>query len=306
MRVPGQARWQAWVWSAAPLSLVFFVSLTAIAQESSPPNIPPDQLVRLTIQNEIGNNQPSIRHMFRSRKQTPKGSQTHIYIETEQAMAGMLVAVNGHPLSPDQKQAELKHLSWLESNPDALRKKHAREKEDSDRTTRIMRALPDAFRYQYAGTEDGTAAIGRPGVKLVRLKFTPNPAYSPPTRAEQVLTGMQGTLLIDPELHRLACIDGKLFQGVNFGWGIFGHLDKGSVFHVQQADVGDNSWEITEMKLNITGKILLFKNLSMISDEVFSDFQRVPDNTTFAKGVEMLKAEEERFAAENHSWSAQE
>ncbi len=40
-------------------------------------------------------------------------------------------------------------------NPEQLRKKQAREKEDADRTLRIVKALPDAFRYEYAGTENG-------------------------------------------------------------------------------------------------------------------------------------------------------
>jgi hypothetical protein len=37
----------------------------------------------------------------------------------------------------------------------------------------------------------------------------------------------------------------------------------------------------------------------MISDETLSDFQRVPDDLTFAKGIELLKAEQERLA-HNH------
>ena len=32
----------------------------------------------------------------------------------------------------------------------------------------------------------------------MRLKFRPNPNYDPPTRVEQVLTGMQGVVLVDP------------------------------------------------------------------------------------------------------------
>ncbi len=157
-----------------------------------------------------------------------------------------------------------------------------------------MKALPDAFRYEYDGTEPGTTTQGKAGDPLVRVKFTPNPSYSPPTRVEQVLGGMQGYLLIDTAQHRIARIDGTLFRDVNFGWGIFGHLDKGGQFRVQQADVGEGCWEITAMSLRITGKILMFKGISMISDEAFSDFQRVPDNLPFAKGADLLKTEQEK------------
>jgi hypothetical protein len=60
--------------------------------------------------------------------------------------------------------------------------------------------------------------------------------------------------------------------------------------------VGDSSWEITAMNLKMTGKILMFKSISMVSDEVFSDFRRVAENLPFAKGVELLKAEQEKLA----------
>jgi hypothetical protein len=40
-------------------------------------------------------------------------------------------------------------------------------------------------------------------------------------------------------------------------------------------------------------------------DEVFSDFHRVPAATSFAKGVEVLKAEEARLSA-NHKPEAAE
>ena len=93
---------------------------------------------------------------------------------------------------------------------------------------------------------------------------------------------MQGYLLIDRSARRIARIDGTLFREVSFGWGIIGHLDKGGHFRVQQADVGDGSWEITQMSLRMTGKILLFKSLSMISDETFSEFHKVPEDLSFA------------------------
>ena len=114
---------------------------------------------------------------------------------------------------------------------------------------------------------------------------------------------MRGDLLIDKSAHRIARIDGTLFRQVSFGWGIIGHLDKGGHFLVQQGNLGlgDGAWGITEMRLNITGKILLFKGLSMVSNEVLSDFQKMPANLTFAQGVEMLKSEQEKLAHDNHA-----
>jgi hypothetical protein len=272
------------------------MTLSALGQKI--PEMPPGELIRVTVANEVAAANTGAKHMFRSHKQIPKGSQTRIYVETTQALAAMLIAINDQPLTAQQQQGEMDHLAWLVNDPEQLRKKHAREKEDEERTLRIVRALPDAFRYEYEGTENSAAGLGKAGDELVRMKFTPNPSYSPPTRVEQVLEGMQGDLLIDKEAHRIARIDGTLFREVTFGWGIIGHLDKGGHFRVQQADLGlgDGAWGITEMSLHLTGRILLFKSLSVVSDEVLSDFQRVPDNLTFAQGVNMLTAERERLA----------
>ncbi|MGA2746479.1 MAG: hypothetical protein ABSE44_17425 [Candidatus Sulfotelmatobacter sp.] len=273
------------------------------ARETTTPELSPHELVRLTVANEIAaDNHPEILHMFRSRKQTPKGSQTRLYVETSDALAAMLVAQNDQPLNAEQQKTETDHLNWLVNTPDQLRKKRAREKDDDERSMRIVKALPDAFLYEYVGTEKSTTGLGEADDPLAKLAFKPNPAYSAPSRVEETLSGMQGFLLIDTKTRRLAQIDGTLFREISFGWGILGHLDQGGHFIVKQADLGlgDGVWGITEIKLNITGKILMVKNLSMISDEVLSDFKKMPDNLTFAQAVEMLKTGQEKLARGTH------
>jgi hypothetical protein len=263
-------------------------------------SVSPLELVRAAVANEVAAaNDSSIKHIFRSRKQTLQGSQTRLYLETREAMAGITIAYNDQPLTPEQARGEEDRLMGLVNNAEQLSHKHSQEQENAERTLRIVKALPDAFLYDYDGEESGTSVLGKDGVRLLRLKFRPNPAYEPPSRVEQVLAGMQGFVLIDPTHRRIARIDGTLFKEVGFGWGILGHLDKGGHFLVEQREIGDGSWEISHMALTFTGKILLFKSIAIKSDEVFSDFRRVPAETTFAQGVEMLKAEAARLA-ENH------
>ena len=274
-------------------------SQDAVSQSSSPPDLPsPIELVRAAVANEVAANDDSTKHMFRSRKQTPQGSQTRLYVETGQAMAGITIANNDQPLTPEQMGDEENRLAGFVGNPEQLRHKHSQEQESAERTLRIVKALPDAFLYDYDGEERGAADLGKDGDRLVRLKFRPNPAFHPPSHVEDVLTGMRGVVLIDSVARRLARIDGTLFKEVGFGWGILGHLDKGGHFLVEQRDVGDGSWDISRMSLGFAGRILLFKSISIKSDEVFSDFRRVPADTTFAQGVEILKAEAK--LSENH------
>jgi hypothetical protein len=275
------------------ITITLLAGVNAVrAFSADQPSESPIELVRRTVQQEIAPGNGNARAMFLDRKETPRGSQTKLIVETREGMAGMLIAINDKPLPPEQRQAEEARLSELARNPEALKKKQKSEKEDAERITRIMKALPDAFLYEPDGTTVGNQTIGKVGDQLVRLKFRANPRYSPPSHVEQVLTGMQGYLLIDADQHRIARIDGILSKEVSFGWGILGHLDRGGHFLVEQAEVIQGDWEVTQMSLSFTGKELLFKSLNIRSDEVFSDFRPAPSNLNFAQGVELLKKQE--------------
>jgi len=254
--------------------------------------IPPAELVRQAVNNEMSANAASNRHfMFKDEKRTPHLSQTKLIVETRDATAGMMILQNGQPLNPQQQQSERARLERYIHNPDELNRKRKQEREDAERTERIVKALPDAFLYRADGTQEGTASLGRAGDRLVRLRFRPNPAYDPPSRVEQVLTGMAGTLLVDSTEERIAEIDGTLQKEVGFGWGILGHLDRGGRFLVQQADVGGKHWELTRMELAFTGKVLFFKKLDIRSNDVFSEFRPVSKDLSFAQAVDLLKNE---------------
>ncbi len=281
-------------------ALILLVGTAALAQTPSAapsanaPSVNPEELVRKAVQNEINASKASTAHfLFRGIKTMAKNSTTRIYVETSEGTAGMIVAYDGRPLTSEQQRAERARIERFVNNREELRKKEKQEREDDDRTMRIMRALPDAFVFEYAGEEKGTTGIGHAGDPLVKLKFKPNPHYRPPSRIEEVLTGMQGEVLIDAARFRIAAINGTLFREVGFGWGILGRLDRGGHFIVHQEAVDANDWEISTMSLKITGRILLVKSLNFESTEVFSGFRPVPSNLTFAEAVKMLEGEAE-------------
>lgn len=268
-----------------------------VAQE---PAATPVELVRQTVQNEINASHNQAKFMFRNRKETGKGSETKLMIETREAMAGLLIAIDDRPLTEEQRRAENERVDRFVKDPDELKKRQKQEKDEAEHIGRIMRALPDAFIYEFDGKEAATPGVGKAGDTLARLRFRPNPTYDPPTHVEQVLTGMQGYLLIDENKQRIARIDGTLQKDVGFGWGILGHLDRGGHFLVDQGDVGQSDWEITHMDLAFTGKILFFKSFNIKSMELETDFRPVPSDLTFAQGLELLR-KHEAMLAENGS-----
>lgn len=288
-----RARHKPRLWLAVVLA-----ALAAIAgrAKDGPTSSGPAQLVSRAVQNEISVNAPGGMHfMFRDERRTAHLNQTKLIVETREGTAGLVIAEDGHPLSPARRQAEQGRLQNYIRNPDELNRKRKQEKEDADRTIRIMKALPSAFIYEQDGIQQGSASVGSPQDQLIHLKFRPNPDYDPPSRVEQVLTGMAGHLLIDTKENRIAEIDGTLQKDVGFGWGILGHLDRGGRFLVQQADVDNRQWEITRMELSFTGKILLFKKLNIRSTDFFSNFHPVAPDLTFAQGVALLQKEAARI-----------
>ena len=271
------------------LFIALALTSTSGSAAEAPPGVQPVELIRRAVENEIKSNDQPAKYMFRQRKETPEGSQTRLLVETREAMAGMVIAYNDRPLNPEQRQGEYGRIQRFIDNPAELDRKRQKEKEDSDRVQSILKALPDAFLYEYDGTETSRPGVGKPGDELLRLKFRPNPKYDPPTRVEQVLTGMEGVVLVDAQKLHIARIDGTLFKDVAFGWGILGHLDRGGHFQVDQTDVDANHWSISRMVLAFTGKILMLKNLNIKSTAIYSDFQSVPANLSFAQGVDLLK-----------------
>ena len=256
-------------------------------------DVPPDanDLVREVINNQLAHKvQPA--YMYRVRKETPSGLQTKEVIETKDGAVSWLLAINDQPLNDEQRRQEDDKLQNLLQNHEEQSKHRKDQKEDDERTRRMLQAMPDAFIYTYDGTEPARNAAR----DCVRLTFKPNPNFKPPDRETQVFSGMEGHMLVDPAERHMVKIDATLVRNVNFGWGIFGRLDKGGRFMVAQSRIGRDRWDVTDKILDFTGKILLFKRLRIKEHEVVSDFRPVPQDLSLSDGVQMLRQEATHLA----------
>jgi hypothetical protein len=57
----------------------------------------------------------------------------------------------------------------------------------------------------------------------------------------------------------------------------------GGTFDERREEIAPSHWAITKPKVNMNGKILFFKTISVQQDKVHSHFQRIPDSTTLLK-----------------------
>lgn len=238
------------------------------------------EIVRRVVANELDQEARDKTHyMFRLKRVTPKGTSLKEIVQTDQGSVARTLLIDGKAPTEDQKRSEQDKITKLANDPDAQRQRMKREKEDENRAQIMIKALPNAFFYQ---------EIGRDG-DIIKLRFRPDPNYEPASREESVYTGMAGELWLNLPQQRLRKIDAHLFHDVDFGWGILGRLYKGGSFMVEQQQVDANHWDTTVMKLDLTGKALIFKSLVYKEQEYESDFKRLPDHLTMAQGVEILK-----------------
>jgi len=271
----------------SPRSILLAIALPAVAALSSGTGVHADQLpssadqfARDVLHHEVqAQSQDNALWSYREQKQED-GKRKHLHIyQTRQGEIDRLIAVNDKPLSPAQIQAEDHRIEKLISYPTELRQHQRKQHEDGEQAQNLLRMFPDAFHFAYDGAQGS----------LVRLKFTPNPEFHPPDHAAQVFHHMSGTLLIDPQQKRMAAIHGTLTSEVKFFGGVFGHLDKGGTFAVEQQEVNPRVWDVTVMRVHMNGKALLFKTIAVQEDETYSDFHSVPADTSLLQAAELLK-----------------
>ncbi|HEU5457726.1 MAG TPA: hypothetical protein VFU68_03840 [Terracidiphilus sp.] len=214
-------------------------------------------------------------------KSSPRLATTKAIIETRDGAVARLLSVNGKPLSGPDEQREQARLRALLESPDSQRSRKRREDADVSRALKVLRALPLAFRYQYAGSIEGANG------PLDRFTFSPNPAYDPPDLETQVLTAMAGEIWIDPGHERVVRLEGRLQRDVNIGWGILAHLNKGGWIQIDQAEVTPGRWRVVRFQMQMDGRVF-FKSKSFDTLEQESGFAPVAANLTYVQAIRML------------------
>ncbi len=243
----------------------------------------PSALVRNASQNELANSYGHRLPMrYRLRKITAKSDTTKEIVETRDGAVARLIAVDGHALGPARAQQEAQRLHSVSSDPAIEAHRRSSERRDAQRINEIMRLLPDAFIYRYAGkidTPDGSA---------IHLTFGPNPKFSPPDLTTRVLTGIRGDIWIDADDLRVVRIDGHIFKTVDYGWGLLGTVNPGGTVLLERTKTSECGWQLTRLSIHLHGRALLFKTLHISIEETATDYHRVSSSWTYQDAVRWL------------------
>ena len=273
MRVP------AVIWGIV-VAAVVLVARDCCAQAKLPA-IPPGQLVREVVYNELGDHERHGYWRYFAEKHTQQGTMVEDQIETADGTVKELVLSNGRPLGRTARQVEreqLDHLLASDADKARLRREHF---EDERRIGRILALLPDAFLFEYVNEESG----------CWHLRFWPNPQYPAQGIEARIFHAMTGELWIDARMKHLVRLDGRLQSNVEFGYGLLGRLYKDGWFRLERTQVSATDWKTNRLEIHMNGRAMLFKTIARETSEVRSNFTPVPAAMSLKQGVDMLSSQ---------------
>ncbi|HEY1500017.1 MAG TPA: hypothetical protein VGF88_10605 [Acidobacteriaceae bacterium] len=254
-------------------------SLGAQAPASPNPAQSARDLVRDVIYNELHDRERDSHWEYRAECVSSAENSIREQVETDKGPVFRLLAQDGNPLDAAQREREDQRLNKYLQDPAEIARVERSHREDEERLATVMAMLPQAFLYDYQGREaDG----------LVHLAFRPDPAFTPTTYEARIVHALNGTMSIDPRFKRMIDMRGSLAERLDFGYGFFGHVEKGARFEIHRRRVSPDHWKTDLVDVHIQGKILMLRTVGKDQHEARSDFRPVPSGTTLLEARDML------------------
>jgi hypothetical protein len=191
---------------------------------------------------------------------------TYFCVGSPQGELRRMIELNGHLLSPEEKQKETQRIAEYVRDPDAQARKRKDAAKDDAQATELLKMLPDAFLWTIVSDNPTDTT----------LSFRPNPSFNAPDMEAHVMSLMGGTMVVMHKGNHIHTFRGSLTEDFRIGFGILGKLYKGGTFDIERREVGSGFWEITETHVHIGGHVLFFKTIGQQEDDVKSDWKPSP------------------------------
>ena len=218
------------------------------------------------------------RWMYRVDREEQGKKDVKEVVQTGQGSLERLLAVNGHPLNAKEEEDERQRIENLVRNAAEQQRLERTKRKDAEQCEAFFKMIPDALSFSYAG-RDGD---------VIKLSYRPTPNFKPPSREARVFHEMEGEMWVHALQRRLVRIRGHLTADVKFAGGLFGHLERGGYFSVEQRELLPGQWNLTFMEVNMKGKALIFKTIAVEEKEHRSDFRIVPEGLTLTEAAHIL------------------
>jgi hypothetical protein len=222
---------------------------------------------------------------YRMETVNEKGTQVRDVIESKDGTVARLILKDGKPLTDEQDKGERERLNDMIASPESYAKHVKNGESEKKMADTLVPLMPDAMINTYT---PGQPQSGRNGGALeIVLDYKPNPKWVPPNTEAQALTGLEGRVWIDAKTRNVVRMEGTIFRGVNFGWGMLAHIYPGGKLVLNQTDAGGNRWIFTDFSMQLSVRALMVKTLNIHSTAKASDFQTLAP-LTYQDAIHLL------------------
>ena len=259
--------------------MAIFSLVTSLGLPSGLPSETTEKLVREACYNAVQQREMKSLWSYRVERHEDSHIILEQVIETVDGAVKHLLAVDGHAPTPAQlKEESDRHRSLLKNAADqsALKKDHD---EDTKKMEEMLRTIPEVFVFQDQGKQRG----------LEKISFHPNPDFKPKTYEQRVLHTLVGTAFIDLHDKQIARVSASLAHRVEFGLGFLGRVDKGGTVNITRTRVSSGVWQVSMERIDLNGRMAIFKSLNRHKDEQRANFKPVAPGTTFAQALDELE-----------------
>ncbi len=218
-----------------------------------------------------------------------KGDQVREVVESKDGTVARRIRMDNRPLTADEDAAERERLQAMLDSPAAFAK-HVKSDQMGKRfAADLLRQMPSAMIFTYTPGQPQrprTPSAADSSLPEIVLDFKPDPAWTPPNMTAEALSGFEGRVWIDARTRFVTRLEGDIFRGVNFGFGIFGRLDPGGKVTFEQAEVGKERWIFTHFTQHLDVRVV-FKTIHQNSEIDGMNFRPVPE-MSYQEAIHLL------------------
>lgn len=175
-----------------------------------------------------------------------------------------LVERNGQPPTVEEERRQKEKIDKLKRETPEQRAARIREQEEQ--TLSLVREVPKAFDFQFAGEE---VVNGRPAYVL---QATPRAGYKPQGRYGAVFSKVAGKLWVDRQDLGLMKLDGQVIQPFSIGL-FLARVLRGSHITLEQTRVEGRIWMPTRVEVRAAAKIVFVKSLTIERVLTYSEYR---------------------------------
>jgi hypothetical protein len=199
-----------------------------------------------------------------------------------------LIAIEGKPLDPaelarrdqEHQQSMLGELERQKHETAAQRA--AREKEDADERRQRDAMVNDAFAV-FEPLVAGRETID--GEPVLVASLTPRRYVQPKTREGRWMTKFIGRVWVSETDYQIVRVDMTVRDPLTIGMGFVGRVHEGSRLVVSRRKVNNEVWLPAELKVDASGRTLLFRPFTLDTVTTYSDYRKWSVETSVTYGA---------------------